>query len=138
MQFNQVGEVAARAALAEAYEALGNRTEAIQQLEILLTVAAETGEVRAQAQACLNLGILYGESRNDASQLEDAEAYDKSIQLLEKHFDLVRQLGDTELIDSARTILGMARGNGKLDLYMNIVALHSYLDLEYTSIGLAT
>lgn len=25
------------------------------------------------------------------------------------------------MIDSARIILGMARGNGKLDLYMNVV-----------------
>ena len=32
-----------------------------------------------------------------------------------------RQLGDRKLIDAARVILGMARGNGKLDAYMDIV-----------------
>lgn len=34
------------------YEALGNAGEAILQLELLLTVAAEAGEVESQAQAC--------------------------------------------------------------------------------------
>jgi len=38
---DQVGEASARAALADAYEALGAVTDAIQQLEILLTVAAD-------------------------------------------------------------------------------------------------
>lgn len=119
---DQVGEAAARAALADAYEALGAVADAIQQLEILLTVAGECGEVRAQAQACLNLGVLYGEAQSTGvSEIGGAEAYNKSIQLLEKHFDLARQLGDRELIDAARVILGMARGNGKLDLYMNVV-----------------
>mmetsp|Transcript_12791 Transcript_12791/g.31098 ORF Transcript_12791/g.31098 Transcript_12791/m.31098 type:complete len:352 (-) Transcript_12791:800-1855(-) len=51
-QGDRAGEANARAALAQAYEALGNAGEAILQLELLLTVAAEAGEVESQAQAC--------------------------------------------------------------------------------------
>jgi len=40
------------------YEATGNVNEAIKQLEILLTVAAEAGELQAQAQACINFGVF--------------------------------------------------------------------------------
>merc|ERR1711920_810855 len=59
MHDDRVGESAARAALAQAYEAIGNTAEAIKQLENLLNVASEGGELKAQASACLNLGILY-------------------------------------------------------------------------------
>lgn len=108
---DRVGESAARAALAHAYEAIGNTSEAIKQLESLLNVASDAGELQAQASACLNLGLLYND-RGD---------HDKSVELLEQHFDLARQLGDRKLIDSARVILGMARGNGKLDIYVDLV-----------------
>merc|ERR1719213_1187134 len=93
-------EAAARAALAHAYEALGQKKEAINQLECLLNVANDAGELQAQVSACLNLGLLY----------HDRGEYEKSVELLEQHFDLSRQLGDRKLIDSARVILGMARG----------------------------
>jgi len=108
---DRVGESAARAALAHAYEAIGNTQEAIKQLESLLNVASDAGELQAQASACLNLGLLY----NDRGE------HEKSVELLEQHFDLARQLGDRKLIDSARVILGMARGNGKLDIYVDLV-----------------
>merc|ERR1711959_745867 len=77
---DRVGESAARAALAHAYEAIGNTQEAIKQLENLLNVASEAGELQAQASACLNLGILYN-GRSD---------HEKSVELLEQHFDLAR------------------------------------------------
>lgn len=108
---DRVSEAQARAALAQCYEAVNNTPEAINQLESLLNVATEVGENNAQAGACLNLGLLYY-ARGE---------YDKSMELLEQHFDLARQLGDRKLVDSARVILGMARGNGKLDLYMSMV-----------------
>merc|ERR1711988_1302549 len=88
-----------------------NTAEAIKQLENLLNVASEAGELKAQASACLNLGILYS-SRGD---------HDKSVELLEQHFDLARQLGDRKLIDSARVVLGMVRGNGKIKHFIDIV-----------------
>merc|ERR1711988_1294602 len=88
-----------------------NTAEAIKQLETLLTVASDAGEVRAQASACLNLGMLYS-SRGD---------HEKSVELLEQHFDLARQLGDRKLIDSARVVLGMVRGNGKIKHFIDIV-----------------
>ena len=47
-----MGECGARAALAQAYEATGSISEAISQFEILLSVAAQAGELDAQAQAC--------------------------------------------------------------------------------------
>jgi len=111
MQDDRVGESAARAALAQAYEAIGNTGEAIKQLENLLNVASEAGELKAQASACLNLGILYN-GRGD---------HEKSVELLEQHFDLVRQIGDRRLIDSARVVLGMVRGNGKLKSFIDLV-----------------
>merc|ERR1712217_691874 len=92
MHDDRVGESAARAALASAYEAIGNTAEAIKQLENLLNVASEAGELKAQASACLNLGILYN-GRGD---------HEKSVELLEQHFDLARQIGawqrETEVI----------------------------------------
>merc|ERR1719446_1229744 len=111
MHDDRVGESAARAALAQAYEAIGNTAEAIKQLENLLNVASEAGELKAQASACLNLGILYN-GRGD---------HEKSVELLEQHFDLARQIGDRRLIDSARVVLGMVRGNGKLKSYIDLV-----------------
>lgn len=111
MHDDRSGESAARAALAQAYEATGNTPEAIKQLENLLNVASEAGELTAQASACLNLGILYN-GRGE---------HEKSVELLEQHFDLARQLGDRKLIDSARVVLGMVKGSGKLKLYINLV-----------------
>merc|ERR1719188_1670604 len=111
MHDDRVGESAARAALAQAYEAIGNTQEAIKQLENLLNVASEAGELKAQASACLNLGILYN-GRGD---------HEKSVELLEQHFDLARQIGDRKLIDSARVVLGIVRGNGKLKSYIDLV-----------------
>jgi len=111
MHDDRVGESAARAALALAYEAVGNAGEAIKQLENLLNVASEGGELKAQANACLNLGMLY----------KDRGDHAKSVELLEQHFDLARQLGDRNLIDSARVVLGMVRGHGKLKTYIDLV-----------------
>jgi tetratricopeptide (TPR) repeat protein len=108
---DRAAEAAARAALAHAYEALGQKKEAINQLECLLNVANDAGELQAQVSACLNLGLLY----------HDHGSYEKSVELLEQHFDLSRQLGDRKLIDSARVILGMARGHGKLGIYVNLI-----------------
>ncbi|OLP81004.1 Tetratricopeptide repeat protein 29 [Symbiodinium microadriaticum] len=98
---DRVGESAARAALAQAYEATGDTQEAIKQLENLLSAHASG----------LNLGILYNSRGN----------HEKSVELLEQHFDLARQIGDRKLIDSARVVLGMVRGNGKLKAYINMV-----------------
>merc|ERR1712151_1205766 len=111
MHDDRVGESAARAALAHAYEAIGSTQEAIKQLENLLNVASEAGELKAQASACRNLGILYN-GRGD---------HEKSVELLEQHFDLARQIGYRRLIDSARVVLGMVRGNGKLKSYIDLV-----------------
>ncbi|CAD7936277.1 unnamed protein product [Amoebophrya sp. A25] len=107
-QKDRSGEANARAALAQAYEALGHTKEAMNQLERLLVVAAEAGEVEAQAQACLNLGLLYGEDP-------------KAITLLERHFKLVTELQDRDLIDAARVILGMTKGKAQFGQYMNLV-----------------
>jgi len=111
MHDDRVGESACRAALADAYEAKGQTQDAIKQLENLLNVANEAGELKAQSGACLNLGILYS-GRGE---------HEKSVELLEQHFDLARQIGDRKLIDSARVVLGMVRGNGKLKSYIDLV-----------------
>jgi len=105
------GESAARSALARASEAMGNSQEAIKQFENLLNVASEAGELEVQANACLNLGILYV-GRGDQS---------KAAQLLVQHFDLARQVGDKKLIDFARVVLGTVRGHAKLGIYIDLV-----------------
>lgn len=107
---DRIGESAARAALAHVYEATGDASKAIQQLESLLSVASQAGELKAQAGACLNLGLLY-----------NGRDHEKSVELLEQHFDLARQIGDRRLVDSARVVLGMVRGTGKLGSYINVV-----------------
>uniref|UniRef100_A0A0G4I6Z4 Tetratricopeptide repeat protein 29 n=1 Tax=Chromera velia CCMP2878 TaxID=1169474 RepID=A0A0G4I6Z4_9ALVE len=104
-------ESAAYAALAQAHQALGHTQEAIGMLEHVLSVAHEANELQAQSEACLSLGLLYGE-RGD---------YEKAIELLEQHFDLARQIGDLELVDAARVMLGMARGRGKMDIFVDVL-----------------
>ncbi|CAD7950726.1 unnamed protein product [Amoebophrya sp. A120] len=109
-QGDRAGEANARSALAQAYEATGNIEEAVLQLELLLTVAAEAGELEAQAKACLSLGLLLA-----------VEKPEKSIALLETHFELVKKLNDREGVDAARVILGMARGQANYGKYMHLV-----------------
>ena len=64
----------------------------------------------------LSLGLLY---QDRAAHMDGA--YEKSIALLEKHFQVARELKDRDLVEAARVILGMARANGRLTNYMDAV-----------------
>eukprot|EP00743_Colponemidia_sp_Colp-15_P002440 GILK01002645.1.p1 GENE.GILK01002645.1~~GILK01002645.1.p1 ORF type:complete len:489 (-),score=60.33 GILK01002645.1:201-1667(-) len=108
---DKVGEGQARAALANAFENLDDAESAIMELEGLLEVSQSTGEIRSQAEACFKLGMLFNLQGD----------HDKSVNYLEQHFELVRQLGDRDLIDAARVHLGMARGNSEMGSYVSIV-----------------
>ena len=44
-----------------------------------------------------------------------------AVQYLERYFELARQIGDRQIIDKARTYLGIARGNSVLPSFMNVV-----------------
>ena len=45
----------------------------------------------------------------------------RAVQYLERYFELARSIGDRQLIDKARTYLGIARGNSVLPAFMNVV-----------------
>eukprot|EP00921_Rhytidocystis_pertsovi_P002581 GHVQ01004471.1.p1 GENE.GHVQ01004471.1~~GHVQ01004471.1.p1 ORF type:complete len:472 (+),score=75.16 GHVQ01004471.1:508-1923(+) len=104
-----VGESSARAALAEAYQKSGESKEAIGQLEQLLS--SDGKELKAQVQACLSLGLLYSEAKEP----------EKSADLLEQHFELSRQLGERNVLDAARVILGVARGTDQMATFQEAV-----------------
>jgi len=84
---------------------------AIENLEKLLEVGVITGEIRAQAGAALNLGMLYHKQGN----------HKKAVDFLEQHFELVRQVGDFALIDEARVNLGIARANCTINSYVAFI-----------------
>jgi hypothetical protein len=63
-----------------------------------------------QADAALKLGLLHYQEG----------LVKKSVDYLQRHFELARQIGDGKLIDSARVNLGIAQANtgmGKPRLY---------------------
>ena len=76
-----------------------------------LQLAQSSGKLTAQAEACCSLGVLYNQ-QND---------YTSAVQYLERYFELARSIGDRQLIDKARTYLGIARGNSVLPSFMNVV-----------------
>ena len=76
-----------------------------------LQFAQSSGKLTSQAEACCALGVLYN-AQND---------YASAVQYLERYFELARSIGDRQLIDKARTYLGVARGNSVLPSFMNVV-----------------
>eukprot|EP00921_Rhytidocystis_pertsovi_P002578 GHVQ01004468.1.p1 GENE.GHVQ01004468.1~~GHVQ01004468.1.p1 ORF type:complete len:127 (+),score=8.52 GHVQ01004468.1:500-880(+) len=68
-------------------------------------------ELKAQVQACLSLGLLYSEAKEP----------EKSADLLEQHFELSRQLGERNVLDAARVILGVARGTDQMATFQEAV-----------------
>ena len=93
------GVMTALAKIAKTHQDMGNIPKAIQMLEQLNHEASENEKQAAEAEASLQLGLLYqqqGQSRN-------------AVELLDKNFNLVKKLQDRSLVDAARVNLGMAR-----------------------------
>ena len=97
--------------LAATYQAMGNMPQAIQHLEQLNHEASESGRHAAEAEAALNLGLVY----------QKQGQYKKSVEFLEKHFNLARKLQDRSLIDAGRVHLGVAQANCSIGNYSNLL-----------------
>lgn len=104
-------QASACSALAQVYQRLQDGDQSLKFLQKFLTLAQTSGKLEAQAEACCSLGVLYN-SLND---------YASATQYLERYFEIARQIGDRQLIDKARTYLGIARGNSVLPSFMSIV-----------------
>lgn len=97
--------------LAATYQAMGNMPQAIQHLEQLNHEASESGRHAAEAEAALNLGLVY----------QKQGQYKKAVEFLEKHFNLARKLQDRSLIDAGRVHLGVAQANCSVNNYSNVL-----------------
>ena len=121
-------ELQTRAALAETLEAGKEQLGAKEQLEILLNIATESGDLHSQSIGCLRLGLLLlsrvqEEQKTfglDADSGKITQEVERGVELLEMHYDLSRQLGaqDTAL---ARLVLGIARATYRLPQYFHAV-----------------
>ena len=92
------GITSALAKLANVHQAMGEIQTAIEELEQLNKEASDNDRQEAQAEATLNLGLLYQQQEN----------HDLAVNYLRKHYELARKLQDRTLIDSASVSLGMA------------------------------
>jgi len=108
----EVGITESLAAIAQTYKALGSINQAIEHLEKLQEKALNTGNIRAQAEASLSLGLLY----------QSQGLNKKSVELLENHFSLAKQLADRKMIDIARVKLGVIQACCSQDSYIDVVS----------------
>ena len=95
--------------------------EALEHLQNFLRVSESTGNLKAQAEACHNLGVIYNRQAR----------FGRAVDFFEQNFRLCRKLvkeegAKTSIVDKARVHLGMAKGNQRLGKYMNII----YTDLK--------
>lgn len=109
---NKEGITNALAAIASTYQAMESISLAIETLEDLLQQAEANSNASAQAGAALNLGLLYHQQGS----------HKQSVENLEKHFNLARNLGDRGLLDAARVNLGVAQANCTVDEFVDIVS----------------
>jgi len=98
-------------ALAQVYQRMQDGESSLHHMQRYLQLAQSSGKLTAQAEACCALGVLYNQQNDHAS----------AVQYLERYFELARSIGDRQLIDKARTYLGIARGNSVLPAFMNVV-----------------
>lgn len=110
---NKAGE--AHRQLAEVHSKNGNVQQAITHLTSLLNIATDNLDKPAQAGAFLKMGLLYYQER----------AVRKSVEFLQKHFDLARADKDEnknqKLIDKARVNLGIAQANTMIENYKYLI-----------------
>ena len=95
--------------LAEANQELGNISLAIKHLDSLLGLSFDDANLFGQAEATLKLGLLY---------YKEGEIH-KAVTSLERNFELLSQMNETELVDEARVNLGIAKANLNLGKWEN-------------------
>jgi len=105
------GQGTAAFALASAHQQIGDTASAVTHLEAFIDLAQGTGQVRSQAEACNSLGIIHNKQGDARS----------AVHYFERFYELARSLGDRQLVDKARTHLGIARGNLVMGSYIQVV-----------------
>lgn len=108
---HELGITESLAAIAQTYKALGSIPQAIDHLEKLQEKALVTGNIRAQAEASLSLGLLY----------QSQGMNKKAVELLENHFSLAKQIADRKMIDIARVKLGIIQACSSQETYIDTV-----------------
>lgn len=116
------------AALAAAYQKLGDVPRAVESLEKLLRIAQDSDNLAQQAEACTNLGVVHSRSHAFAESIKNFElAYELSRTML------AGGLGRREAVDHARVNLGMARGNARMGQFMAILSYDMSSLLQWKS-----
>jgi len=104
-------EVEARHSMALIYAARGESSEASEELKKCREVAGKSNDLRARQRAARTLG----DSEFKASRYKEAVVY------LTEAFKLAKELGEKDLIDEGRVVLGTAQGKLALSDYMNVL-----------------
>lgn len=108
----------AYSALAAAYQEIGGESadKAMECLKEFLRVAEGTNNLGAQADACINLGMVA--SKNN--ELDTAVHYfERAYHLRQRHRG--HSEDNRKATERARMLLGMAKGNAKMGAYVNVV-----------------
>uniref|UniRef100_A0A7S1ISJ5 Tetratricopeptide repeat protein 29 n=1 Tax=Eutreptiella gymnastica TaxID=73025 RepID=A0A7S1ISJ5_9EUGL len=98
---NDVNEGKAHVSLAELQEEMGQMSDAVQSLVGSLDIAEKAGDLTAICEACTKLGMLHNKQGD----------YVKASKYLEQNYTTAKQIGDRKLIEKARILVGVARGN---------------------------
>lgn len=94
------GESAASLKVAQLQEQLGQTSDAIASLKSALTLAEQSDDLRSICSACHQLGKSY----------KSAGESIKSVHYFREAFRVARDIGDPQLVNSARVSLGFALG----------------------------
>jgi tetratricopeptide (TPR) repeat protein len=111
------GQGEAYSALAAAHRAAESPDDAVSCLMQCLKIAEQTDDLRAQAEACCSLGVIFNQKK----------LFDRAVSFFQRNYELTRTLvsrgdADPRLVDKARINLGMARGNQTLGSYMYAIS----------------
>ena len=102
------GEGVAATALANAYQS-NNMDKSIEFLEENIRLADATNQPFTKAESCGYLGVIYTKEGN----------YDKAVKCFEEYFRIAHQLNDMKMADQGRVLLGIARGNLRVNLMLH-------------------
>ncbi|CCW64341.1 unnamed protein product [Phytomonas sp. EM1] len=94
---------------------IGDNNQAITSLQEAASMARELGDAVKIAKATMHLGEAYRSKLREEIGDKDSQGYgNTSTEIMVRFaesFEAARQSGDMELIDSARVLLGFARGS---------------------------
>mmetsp|Transcript_6427 Transcript_6427/g.18136 ORF Transcript_6427/g.18136 Transcript_6427/m.18136 type:complete len:473 (-) Transcript_6427:2431-3849(-) len=126
------GQGKAQAALASAFETIGDHDKCVECLQKFMDIATRSEDLSSQAEACRALGIIY-HRRGE---------FHSAVNLFEKNFSLCRSMassgmGSPALLDSSRILVGLARGNARLKEHIFEITsdLSSLLDWKLAKVG---